>query len=602
VIDGTLTCVGAGGARSSRPLADWLSPDLRELAHEDAYRWIKRLRLVPFDDVPMRRRFTYRGDSLWWFTELYLHKMRRVDAAVRTVLALDAACAALEPSRLEIATRDAAVRAAARAFGRARTIPLSDVDMPSRPSSESSWAGWLVGATAYLSRLKPAPRERSPHRGGVAAFVHTAFWRPAADDANQEHYVGPVLAAIAERAGRDELACVGVGPRRQFRARRWWDPLTAADAGPRIVAIEQLAPRRALADALELWRRRDALARAITSGPAIRAAAEYRGCDLWSVLEPELARVARVQWTWSARAMDEAAAALDALDPRIVLTYAEAGGWGRALMLEARRRGMPSVGLQHGFIHRHWLNYRHEPDEMQADEAGGGFPRPDVTLVFDGYAAAYLRSAGHFPADAIAITGSPRLDGFAARVRALAPERERLRETLAVGAGSLVVLAAKFSEIHAELPALFDAVAARTSTHLVVKPHPADRADDYQRVAGDRPRITIAAADADLGRLLAAADAVATMNSTVAIDAMVLGIPALVVGLPNNLGPFVDAGVMFGADRASLGTALETLLYDRAVRERWRERAAAFADAHAMRATGDAARRAADAILSRARR
>ncbi len=602
MINGTLTCVGGGGARSSRPLADWLSPDLRELAHEDAYRWIKRLRLVPIDDVPMRRRFTYRGDSLWWFTELYLHKMRRLDAAVRTVLALDAACEALDPSRLEIATRDATVRAAARAFGRARTVPVDIVDASPRPSQESRWAGWLVGATAYLSRLKPAPRARPIRRGGIAAFIHTAFWQPSADDASQEHYVGPVLAALAERAGWTDLACVGVGPRRHFRARRWWDPLTGAGAGPRVVPVEQLAPRQALAGALDLWRRRDALAREITSGPAIRAAADYRGCDLWPILEHELVQTARVQWTWSARAMDEAAAALDALSPRVVVTYAEAGGWGRALMLEARRRNMPSVGLQHGFIYRHWLNYRHEPDEMLAEDDDHGFPRPDVTLVFDGYAASYLQSAGHFPSDAIEITGSPRLDGFAARVRALAPERERLRDRLGAGAGALLVLAAKFSEIHAELPALFDAVAAHPSTQIVVKPHPADRADDYRRVAGSRPRIAVAAANADLGELLAAADAVATMNSTVAIDAMVLGIPALVLGLPNNLSPFVDAGVMLGADHAGLGAALETLLYDRAAREHWKTRASAYADAHAMRATGDAARRAADAILSRAAR
>ena len=35
-------------------------------------------------------------------------------------------------------------------------------------------------------------------------------------------------------------------------------------------------------------------------------------------------------------------------------------------MLEARRRGIPTAGLQHGFIYRHWLNYLHEPDEMAA--------------------------------------------------------------------------------------------------------------------------------------------------------------------------------------------------------------------------------------------
>ena len=93
--------------------------------------------------------------------------------------------------------------------------------------------------------------------------------------------------------------------------------------------------------------------------------------------------------------MDEAAAALDALEPAVALTYAEAGGWGRALALECRRRGIPLAGLQHGFIYRHWLNYRHEPDEMLAGSAinpptpGSRVPRS--TLLFDDYARAPSR-------------------------------------------------------------------------------------------------------------------------------------------------------------------------------------------------------------------
>ena len=97
--------------------------------------------------------------------------------------------------------------------------------------------------------------------------------------------------------------------------------------------------------------------------------------DLWPLVEPELEGIATLQFPWSVRAMDEAGAALDALKPDAIVTYAEAGGWGRALMLEARRRGIPSVALQHGFIYRHWLNYRHEPDEARpsAANAAAGF-------------------------------------------------------------------------------------------------------------------------------------------------------------------------------------------------------------------------------------
>ncbi len=130
-----------------------------------------------------------------------------------------------------------------------------------------------------------------------------------------------------------------------------------------------------------VWRERHQTRRALWASADLRARAVIRGCDCWPVVRDELAGIALLQWPWSARAMDEAAAALDACRPRVVVTYAEAGGWGRAIVLESRRRGIPSVGLQHGFIYRHWLNYLHEPDEMAADveqPEDRGFPSADA--------------------------------------------------------------------------------------------------------------------------------------------------------------------------------------------------------------------------------
>jgi hypothetical protein len=103
----------------------------------------------------------------------------------------------------------------------------------------------------------------------------------------------------------------------------------------------------------------------------------------------------------------------------------------------------------------------------------------------------------------------------------------------------------------------------------------------------------------DLARLLAAADGLVTMNSTVAIDALVLGVPALVVGLPNNLSPFVEAGVMLGASRAEeVGAGLEALLYDAGVRQDLVRHATTFTARFEMRSDGRAAARAAAEILA----
>ena len=85
---------------------------------------------------------------------------------------------------------------------------------------------------------------------------------------------------------------------------------------------------------------------------------------------------------------------------------------------------------------------------------------------------------------------------------------------------------------------------------LVIKPHPAEGAGAYLEGSRHVPNVVLAPPSAGLGQLTAVASALVTANSTAAIEAMPLGVPALVVALPNNLSPFVEAGAMTGAPTA----------------------------------------------------
>jgi hypothetical protein len=88
-----------------------------------------------------------------------------------------------------------------------------------------------------------------------------------------------------------------------------------------------------------------------------------------------------------------------------------------------------------------------------------------------------------------------------------------------------------------------------------------------------------------------------TVNSTVAIDAAVLGIPTLVIGLPNNLSPFVEAGIMAGArTRAEIAPLLGRILYDEQFRVQIERERSVYLRRFGVRATGEAAARTADAV------
>jgi hypothetical protein len=74
--------IGTGrGARRVR-LDEHLTPEAAERAESAAIDWIKAMRHARVDGSTFRDRFTHRGDSLWWFAELYFHKRQVIARAL----------------------------------------------------------------------------------------------------------------------------------------------------------------------------------------------------------------------------------------------------------------------------------------------------------------------------------------------------------------------------------------------------------------------------------------------------------------------------------------------------------------------------------------
>ena len=64
---------------------------------------------------------------------------------------------------------------------------------------------------------------------------------------------------------------------------------------------------------------------------------------------------------------------------------------------------------------------------------------------------------------------------------------------------------------------------------LVIKPHPPRRRTSTRAAVAGVPNIRVVAPSGRLAELLAAAGAPVTVNSTVAIDALALGLPSVVI-------------------------------------------------------------------------
>ena len=605
MIDAVLSLTsGSGGTRAAQ-LSAYLDATDTERAAERAIAWIKQLRHLDVEGVPMRRRFTCRGDSLSWFSEIYLHKQQAIRHLFEVIAAFDRLIGQEAPRRIDVQSGGPFVRHVASRLAKPRGLTISGTTIPpmfwrSRLLRLDARGRWLH-TSALGSRLRSRPAITLPSSPTVAAFIHRAFWREESGEGSAEAYIGPVLQSLERRVPAGEVAYVSLGPSENFSARRWWHALRSEAEPSSTYPVEMFSSLQDLRESRAMWAARHAHRRLLWASAAIREHAVIDGVDCWPIVREELAGIASLQWPWSVRAMDEAAAALEALQPRSVLTYAEAGGWGRALMLECRRRGVPSAGLQHGFIYRHWLNYLHEPDEMAADPGNpddAGFPRPDVTVLFDEYAAQHLVTRGSFPPDSLTVAGSPRLDALVRSARDSSSEaRSAKEEAHSAKADPMLLVVAKYREAKRPLAEFLEAAAKLPDVQVAIKTHPAETPDVYHEVTSGKPNVVVLPASAPLAPLLRTSRAVVTMNSTVALDAAVLGVPALVIGLPNNLSPFVDAGAMAGASSAGMDGALRQILYDEKFRQQLERARGLLLARFRILSDGGAAERSAEAVL-----
>ena len=222
----------ARGVRRVR-LAAYLDAGLAERAEHDANAWVKSLRGIRIEGLPFRERFTHRGDSLWWFAELYLHKMQVANHLFRTLLALEALVERERPAQIGAAGADPYVRVLARRVadrdglawtggGRGLAPPwLEHLRIAARAHLYMAEAAWARPARPAGAPVRPA---------AVAAFVHAAFWR-----GHEEQYVG-------RRAARTRGGAAG-GRRRPGRARAG-NQLQGARVAPPRVRTPPARPRR----------------------------------------------------------------------------------------------------------------------------------------------------------------------------------------------------------------------------------------------------------------------------------------------------------------------------------------------------------------------
>jgi glycosyltransferase involved in cell wall biosynthesis len=387
---------------------------------------------------------------------------------------------------------------------------------------------------------------------------------------------------------------------------KWWTALSGVAPRDRFLPLAKCggvdgyfawldAPSR-------LWRQREAIGRLIAAERLWPLQRAIRLRDAWMIARPaRLGALARV-WKWASgldcrflgfpvgpviaeevqRCLSSGelvqdtlvtaavSRAVSQLKPRAIVYRAELATSEHALVAGA---GGQTCTI--GFIHYpFWENYlgmrftAREKKKWLGTAVDGDRPLPDAFICNGVLLARHLESDG-VPRDRVALCGPQRLAGLVA-FQQRARSRDDLRSALGFSGPAPIVfvaLAVRERDTEALFAALFEALHGRGDVRLIIRTHPnRPTGDAALRAAIDAlgpGRAHFVPDGADLYEWLALADVMVCIGSTVAFEAMALGIPAIVFQNPatfdvNGLNEYRDA-LFVVRDGRELGAALQAV-------------------------------------------
>ena len=322
--------------------------------------WTKALGRRPWlDGRSLRDLLAWRGVSLWWFAELYLHHSTRRRAACAPSRPARASWSASGPDEVEAVglPEEEALLLARTCSALRRALPAR----PAVPRAAGAWrgvvgaAGWNTAEDRCSRRSRPASSARPPlprptrAADGALPLPRRLLAGARRSGDGETRRLRALLRPPDSRAWTRSPGCgpfvVAVGPAGRLPAPGAERAAARTGCGLRgrraaYVHVNRFTPCACCASVWRGTRAVRALGAACAAAPGLPEAFSHRGVRLRGPLATATwPATLLLQLPWAVRCYEEMRAALARVRPAALCLYAESSGWGRAALAACRAAG-----------------------------------------------------------------------------------------------------------------------------------------------------------------------------------------------------------------------------------------------------------------------
>ncbi len=263
----------------------------------------------------------------------------------------------------------------------------------------------------------------------------------------------------------------------------------------------------------------------------------YEGISLYQLINDDIEHLLKSFKAYTTITFIETAERILEIEkPTVIVMHDEYGALQLSLIHAAKKRGIPTISLQHGLISDNILPYFHKPEHIKNENQGLIFPLPDKMCVWSENAKENLLKFGNFPSSIPIITGDPKVD-FLKKARE-SFDSNKIKQKYKIKKGRKIVLFAtenlpKKEENQKLAKTVISAMKKMENCHLIIKPHPNET--DLTLYTNLISKYNLSESsiitEENLYELLYISNLVILSYSTVGVEAMRMGIPVISLNL-----------------------------------------------------------------------
>lgn len=272
--------------------------------------------------------------------------------------------------------------------------------------------------------------------------------------------------------------------------------------------------------------------------------------------------------------------------PHAVFLPYETGPYALAIIAAGYANNIKTIGIQHGLLWKYNSDYSHT--EFRTRENIFGMPLPDITLVFGEFTKEILTES-KYPENKFLVFGNPEFfqidkiiknfnyDAAKSKFK-ISKNKKIILFTTGKSQSYYKDLGGKLNYDEQVLEKLLDEYNNNENFHVIIKPHPDENIEAYEKMINKYNSNNFEIIQYDLFQLVLISDVVISIFSTVLMDSISLGKMTIRVKFSGSSVPipYDDYEVLFSSDLPSLPNSIKRILSDETLQKKLNENRKSF--------------------------